>query len=397
LSETPSLTLSGVAVYEYDYDDRGRLVEVIKEGVIVEAYAYDANGNRTLQTSTEVGVDAESAIYTAGDQLESRGTTTYTYDANGRLNGKVEEAQDGPALTTYLYGSQGQLLQVDTSDKSIEYRHNALGQRVAKLIEGEVVERYLWQDLTTLLAVYDGQNNLKQRFEYTVGHTPTSFTQGGQRYYIQTDHLGSPRVITDNSGSVVKAIRYDSYGNITDDSNPEFEIPFGFAGGLHDTDTGLIRFGYRDYDPETGRWTARDPIGFDGGDPNLYGYVLGDPISWVDLQGLSPEKNLGGGNRVRIDKPHVPGQQTHAHYQTPKGSGVVNMDGTQSHRSQGSLKNLNRKMRAYLKSKGFNLSALMFVPSEILEKAGSACFTQGNFSVACIEEKEREKSCGEII
>jgi|GEM_PF-818862 len=281
-------TPTGTAVYEYDYDDRGRLVEVIKEGVIVEAYAYDANGNRTLQTSTEVGVDAESAIYTAGDQLESRGTTTYTYDANGRLNGKVEEAQDGPALTTYLYGSQGQLLQVDTSDKSIEYRHNALGQRVAKLIDGEVVERYLWQDLTTLLAVYDGQNNLKQRFEYTVGHTPTSFTQGGQRYYIQTDHLGSPRVITDSSGSVVKAIRYDSYGNITDDSNPEFEIPFGFAGGLHDMDAGLIRFGYRDYDPYTGRWTARDPIGFKGGDTNLYGYVINNPISYIDIFGLSP-------------------------------------------------------------------------------------------------------------
>jgi len=175
---------------------------------------------------------------------------------------------------------------VDTPGKFIEYRPNALGQRVAKLIDGEVVERYLWQDLTTLLAVYDGQNNLKQRFEYTVGHTPTSFTQGGQRYYIQTDHLGSPRVITDSSGSVVKAIRYDSYGNITDDSNPEFEIPFGFAGGLHDMDAGLIRFGYRDYDPEAGRWTARDPIGFDGGDSNLYGYVLGDPVNAVDLLGL---------------------------------------------------------------------------------------------------------------
>jgi len=50
-------------------------------------------------------------------------------------------------------------------------------------------------------------------------------------------------------------------------------------------DTGLIRFGYRDYDPETGRWTARDPIGFEGGDSNLYGYVLGDPINLVDPTG----------------------------------------------------------------------------------------------------------------
>uniref|UniRef100_UPI003139397D RHS repeat-associated core domain-containing protein n=1 Tax=Marinimicrobium sp. C2-29 TaxID=3139825 RepID=UPI003139397D len=177
---------------------------------------------------------------------------------------------------------------MDTPDTSIEYRHNALGQRVAKLIDGEIVERYLWQDLTTLLATYDGSGSLKQRFEYTMGHTPTSFTQGGQRYYIQTDHLGSPRAVTDSSGSVVKTIRYDSYGNITDDRNPEFDIPFGFAGGLRDPDTGLIRFGYRDYDPETGRWTARDPIGFEGGDPNLYGYVLKNPISFRDPYGLAP-------------------------------------------------------------------------------------------------------------
>jgi len=84
---------------------------------------------------------------------------------------------------------------------------------------------------------------------------------------------------------VIKQIDYDAFGNVTSDSNPEFEIPFGFAGGLQDSDTGLIRFGYRDYDPETGRWTARDPIGFAGGDTNLYGYVLGDPINLVDPNG----------------------------------------------------------------------------------------------------------------
>jgi len=46
------------------------------------------------------------------------------------------------------------------------------------------------------------------------------------------------------------------------------------------------RFGARDMDPETGRWTAKDPIGFAGGDSNLYGYVLGDPVNWVDPTGL---------------------------------------------------------------------------------------------------------------
>ncbi|WP_370302769.1 RHS repeat-associated core domain-containing protein [Rheinheimera baltica] len=55
---------------------------------------------------------------------------------------------------------------------------------------------------------------------------------------------------------------------------------------MYDADTGLTRFGARDYDPETGRWTASDPIGFAGGDTNLYGYVLGDPINFIDPTGL---------------------------------------------------------------------------------------------------------------
>ena len=68
------------------------------------------------------------------------------------------------------------------------------------------------------------------------------------------------------------------------DTNPGFQ-PFGFAGGLYDSHTGLVRFGARDYDPDTGRWTSRDPMLFGGGDTNLYGYVLADPVNWIDPTG----------------------------------------------------------------------------------------------------------------
>ena len=69
------------------------------------------------------------------------------------------------------------------------------------------------------------------------------------------------------------------------DSNPGFQ-PFGFAGGLYDTDTKLVRFGARDYDASTARWTSKDPIGFNGGDPNLYEYVVNDPVNGIDSYGL---------------------------------------------------------------------------------------------------------------
>ncbi|QKT04928.1 RHS repeat-associated core domain-containing protein [Ectothiorhodospiraceae bacterium 2226] len=133
--------------------------------------------------------------------------------------------------------------------------------------------------------------------------------------------MGSPRVITDAQGDVVKTLDYDAYGNVLHDSNPGFRLPFGFAGGLYDTDTGLIRFGYRDFDPDTGRWTARDPIGFAGGDTNLYGYVLGDPVNLIDPDGLQGIPNPNGIVPGGPWTPAGPGQPAGAFYGPPRPAG----------------------------------------------------------------------------
>ena len=108
----------------------------------------------------------------------------------------------------------------------------------------------------------------------------------GNRYYLHYDQVGSLRAVSDSSHNIVKEITYDTYGNILSDSNPNFRVPFGFAGGLYDPDTKLTHFGFREYDAFTGKWTAKDPILFAGGDSNLYGYVLGDPVDLVDPEGL---------------------------------------------------------------------------------------------------------------
>ncbi|MCP4106596.1 MAG: RHS repeat-associated core domain-containing protein [Desulfobacteraceae bacterium] len=118
-------------------------------------------------------------------------------------------------------------------------------------------------------------------------------------YYLTYDQAGSLRIVTDVSGTVVKKVDYDSFGNIYFDSSPAFEVSFGFAGGLHDRDAGLVRFGYRDYDPDTGRWTAKDPIRFAGGDTDLYGYCLNDPINFIDPLGKKGVIIRGRGNGVK--------------------------------------------------------------------------------------------------
>jgi RHS repeat-associated protein len=67
------------------------------------------------------------------------------------------------------------------------------------------------------------------------------------------------------------------------------EVPFGFAGGIYDQDTKLLRFGARDYDPATGRWVSKDPSLFAGDDSNLYQTDFGDPINFVDVTGFRPD------------------------------------------------------------------------------------------------------------
>lgn len=117
----------------------------------------------------------------------------------------------------------------------------------------------------SLQYTYNADDTLGMRFEYADGRMPVSVTEGGQRYFLAYDQIGSLRIVANASGTVIRRIEYDTFGNIVDDSDPFFDIPFGFAGGLHDRHTGLVRFGFRDYDPDTGRWTAKDPIGFAGG------------------------------------------------------------------------------------------------------------------------------------
>jgi RHS repeat-associated protein len=80
-------------------------------------------------------------------------------------------------------------------------------------------------------------------------------------------------------------LNYDVWGNVTSSTNATFQ-PFGFAGGLRDDATNLTHFGAREYAPELGRWTRKDPIGFNGGLTDLYGYVANDPVNWKDQNGL---------------------------------------------------------------------------------------------------------------
>ncbi|WP_218915034.1 RHS repeat-associated core domain-containing protein [Desulfurivibrio alkaliphilus] len=182
----------------------------------------------------------------------------------------------------------GNLKTVNLPDgRNIEYIIDGGNRRIGKKIDGALVQGFLYQDQLNPVAELDANGQVISRFIYAArANVPDYLIKNGTTYRIIADHLGSPRLVVNTAtGEIAQRIDYDEFGNVLQDTNPGFQ-PFGFAGGLHDRDTNLTRFGARDYDPQTGRWTAKDPILFAGGDTNLYGYVLNDPINWIDPEGL---------------------------------------------------------------------------------------------------------------
>jgi RHS repeat-associated protein len=277
-------TIGGVShTYDYGYDPTGQLNQVKLDGTVTAQYGYDANGNRTTVTSPSGAV---SATYDIQDRLMSYGSTTYTYTPAGELQSKTDSAAN--KTTTYSYDALGNLRTVTLPDGTLlDYVIDGANRRVGKKMNGTLVQGWLYDGSGRVVAELDGTGAVVSRFVYATGaNVPDYMIRSGVTYRLITDQVGSVRLVVDAAtGAVAQRIDYDEFGNVLSDTNPGFQ-PFAFAGGLYDSQTGLVRFGARDYDAQTGRWTARDPIRFGGGQANLYAFVAGDPLNSRDPSGL---------------------------------------------------------------------------------------------------------------
>ena len=279
-------TIGGVTdVHEYGYDPGGRLETVKKNTVTISTYTYDANGNRLSYFN---GVTTVNGTYENQDRLLTYSTATYGYTANGELQSKTVGGQ----TTTYQYDALGNLLGVSmpgAPSTQIQYLVDGRNRRIGKKINGTLVKGFLYGDQLSPVAELGGSNNLVSTFVYGSRlNVPDYMIKSGATYRIISDHLGSPRLVVNiATGAVAQRMDYDEFGRVLTDTNPGFQ-PFGFAGGLYDPDTGLVRFGARDYDAETGRWTAKDPILFRGESTNLYVYIGNNPVNKTDILGLGP-------------------------------------------------------------------------------------------------------------
>jgi RHS repeat-associated protein len=273
--------LGTVSTRGYAYSDTGFLSVVSENGAVVERYGYDGNGNRTRFDAPGYGVDAE---YDDQDRLTQYGDTLYAYTAAGELAERVV----GTDTTRYAYDPLGNLVEVVLpSGDTIAYVIDGRSRRVARQVNGVVAHRWLYQDQLEPVAEVDSTGNPVARYVYgTRAHVPDYVVKGDSTYRIVADHLGSVRLVVNvASGWVAQRLEYDGYGRVLEDTNPGFQC-FGYAGGLWDAAAGHARFGARDYDPQTGRWLSRDPVGFRGGSLNLHQYVMNAPTDATDPSGL---------------------------------------------------------------------------------------------------------------
>ncbi len=279
-------TMGGATTtFEYGYDAAGRLSEVRRDGLSTSEYAYDPNGNRLSAT---LGGAKLIGDHDDQDRLIGYGPATYTYTASGELRTKT--TLEG--TTTYDYDPLGNLMSVALPGGTlVEYLVDGRNRRTGKKVDGALVQGFLYDGQLRPLVELDGAGGVVSRFVYvTRTNVPDSMVGQGVAYRIITDHLGSPRLVVNAAtGEVAQRMDYDEFGNVLQDTSPGFQ-PFGFAGGLYDRHTKLVRFGARDYDAETGRWTAKDPILFQGGQANLYEYVQNDPINGMDSSGMQGEE-----------------------------------------------------------------------------------------------------------
>ena len=243
-------------------------------------YTMDPSGNRTGAESyqpdnTQPPSQNISYTYNDDNRLLTAGSTAFTYDTRGNLLTKTG--------STYTWNVRNLLNSVTTGGSTYTYKYDPIGNRIARIV-GNSETRYVVAR-GTLLAETNKQGSITAYYVYGLGLI-SKVTPQGAAYYYHYDNIGSTVAITNQSGAIVNKYAYDAFGKVLSQTEA-ISNPFKFVGafGVMDEGNGLLYMRARYYDPSTGRFISKDPIGWAGG-LNLYGYTGNNPVNWVDPEGL---------------------------------------------------------------------------------------------------------------
>jgi RHS repeat-associated protein len=268
----------------YSYDSTNQLTGASHSSQVNEAYSYDTNGNRT-SGGTVTGVN---------NQLLSDGTYNYQYDNEGNRTRRTEIATS--KVTEYVWDYRNRLASVLFKDaggvvtKTIDYLYDGNNQRIGKRIDGAVTERYVI-DRNQIALVFDGAEVQTHRYLYgTQVDQVLADETGASTNWLLADNLGSIRDVVDINGAVINHVVYDSFGKVQSQSNPVYELRFGYTGREQDGEIGLNYYRARYYDSANGRFISEDPLGFGAGDGNLTRYVGNSSINYIDPTGKTSKE-----------------------------------------------------------------------------------------------------------
>lgn len=307
-----SLTVSDTLAFQYTFDEQGNIIG-LREGMLDQSFTYD--GNRLVAANTKSG--SYSFTYDSASNLRSRTSQLYNgtgksiefvYGSPGSGN-RLQAIQDNLSSTiapqefnaagslyrtgdgfSYEYSVKQRPVKVFKHGELIaEYEYNSFGERVKKTryIDGKAEVRYYLYDGTSLTAEADSTGQIVKQYIYLENSFPALMLSNNQVYAVHTDHVGTPRAVTNEQADVVWRADYTPFGKATV-RKADITLNIRMPGQYEDTETGIHYNYFRNYDPATGRYTTSDPIGLDGG-KNTYLYASANPLLRTDPLGLADE------------------------------------------------------------------------------------------------------------
>lgn len=330
----------GRNVFTYEYDAAGHLTLVRRNEELSEYYSYDDSGLR-IQDFRSWAAERRNLTYYYTGALVQAGNVHLKWSDAGQLLSMEQVTEQERWHMAFQYGHDTRLDRVVLEDGTeVRYHYGNELLPVKITMNGATVFEYQWQNTLRLARCRDAWFGLNYDFAYGDGRAPLRVQISGSRdamhqatglyagqatLDIFVDQVDSVRELALPDGRPVKCLEYDSFGGVALDTRPGWIFPLGFACGLNDPWTGFVRFGFRDYDSRFGRFTAKDPLGYTGGDYDLYDYCVDDPVGNIDPTGLflfgCAPRNLNNGGQVPPAPPvpatPAPPQMHTAHARQP--------------------------------------------------------------------------------
>lgn len=280
------LTYGNGLLLAQGYDNQYRISSIVIGSILNLTYGYDPNGNVT-SIFDAVNPPGGEVLETPGTYSYQTGTNKLThiegtppidfgYDANANITSETG--------WTYVYDLSNQLIRVLQGGNQVgEYTFNGAGQRIKKVTQTET-RIFHYDQMGHIIAETNQTGQMLAEYVYLGDQLLAMIKPGEFAYYYHNDHLGTPQVLTDGTGSVAWKAVYTPFGAAIP-SIQTVDNPFRFPGQYYDPETGLHYNYFRYYNPPTGRYLTPDPIGLKGGE-NLFTYATNNPVNLTDPEGL---------------------------------------------------------------------------------------------------------------